>query len=306
MRPARRSATPMPPGAHTRHAHRPRRARAGGERHRRGARRRDPRRTATLLAPAAGQLPLRRADRAQGRRHGRAGRRARRRGAALAHHHPPWPAHACRRGGPHRGRDHVHPAGRPRRRLRARVPAHGARLRRPRGLRGRDAAARDDRPAPRELAARGGTGLCGDRRDRAHPADGGDRLPPDGVGAGRARARRAALHVRSLVGRRRAAARDRHPGRGPDADGGLRARTGCRATAARPVPCASAARRRSGAARSAGRTSGHARRLGRQASLAAAARPRHRSDPGRCASTSRCGCGAPPRAAAGGGASSAG
>ena len=187
--------------------------------------------------------------------------------------HPPRPAHPCRRGGPHRGRDHVHPAGRPRRGLRARGPSHGARLRRPRGHRGRDAATRDDRPAPRELAARGGARLRGDRRDRAHPAEGGDRLPPDRVGARRVRARRAALHVRSLVGRRRAAARDRHPGQRADADGGLRAGAGAPGSAAAggSGPRAPAARRRSGAARSPGRSPGHARRLGRQASLAPAA-----------------------------------
>ena len=165
--------------------------------------------TASLLAPAAGEtLSLRPADRAQGRGHGRAGRHAGRCGAALADHHPSRRAHASDRGRPQRSREHLHPAGRPRRRLLARVPPHCARLRRPRGHRGREAAAGDGRPASGELPARGGAQLWRARRDGPallRPAAIG--FHTDRVGARGACERRPALPVRSLVGRWRAAAR---------------------------------------------------------------------------------------------------
>ena len=79
-----------------RHAQRPRRAGTDGERHGRGARRRVASDRDTARAGRGGKLPVRSADRAQGCRHGRARRRPRRRGAALANHDPPRLAHARR------------------------------------------------------------------------------------------------------------------------------------------------------------------------------------------------------------------
>ena len=74
----------------------------------------------------------------------------------------------------------------------------------------------------------------------------GGRVPPDRVGAGGARARRAALRLRSLVRRRRRLHEIVIPDGGPDADGG--ATGSCRAdSAARRAPRAAARRRHAGA-----------------------------------------------------------
>ena len=286
------------------HAHRPRRARPRGERYGRDPRQRDPA-DRDPARTAAGSFrygePIELKGAATDVQDGELGDAALHWRISIHHGQHTHVVEADRTG----ARDHVHPAGRPRRRLRARAPPHGARLRRPRGHRDRDAAARDDRPAPRELAARGCTRLCGDRRDRAHPAEGGDRLPPDRVGACRVRARWAALHFDhwSDGGERL------HEIDIPDAELTL---TAVYAPAPdpeprRPIP--SPRRRRPPPLR---RRRLHRPHLGSRSTPRQAGIPRGGSaaaspeGPGRCASTSRCGCGAPPRAAAGGGASSGG